>query len=294
MKKIAILLVIALCLTLCGCPATETDAPPVAKDVHITAGRIEPGMTAKDVLVEVTLDREPIACRVTLTGFTATGYYDMEEDEAVPEDFYVRLNVYYSLPKGYDVGNINVTMDCDGGAYDGTGSTGEDDNGCIEAWSYAFYGELPEEPTEPQPTQTQPTEPQPTETQPTEPSHTHSWTEKPSFFVSCTSDSEKTFVCDCGETKTETVPAPGHDLKEGAITPPTCTEKGRQTNTCKRCGAGFINEFPATGHSWSAWTKKSGTEHEHTCSVCGEEESEKHSFNPGSVTCTGCGEDIVN
>ena len=47
MKKLAILLVFALCLTLCGCPAAENapQAPGqlVTKEVHITAGKIEPG-----------------------------------------------------------------------------------------------------------------------------------------------------------------------------------------------------------------------------------------------------------
>jgi len=113
-------------------------------------------------------------------------------------------------------------------------------------------------------------------------------------YVSCTTDSVKTYTCSCGETKKETVPAPGHDLKDGGITQPTCTDPGRQTKTCKRCGAGFINEIPATGHSWSAWGKDTGRVHKRTCNTCGAEETANHNIPSGSVTCTDCGADIVN
>ncbi len=303
MKKLWILLVIALCFTLCACPALEESGPPVAKDVHITAGKIEPGMTAKDILVEVTIDHQPVACRVELTGFTNEGYWEMEEDEKVPNSFLVRLNVYYSLPEGYDVDNINVEMECDGGEYDGTGSVGDDDQGCVEAWSYAFYGELPEEETTLPPVET--TQPTVENTQPTveatqpqtqpQPSHTHDWTEKDgvSFFVDCTKDSVKTYVCTCGKTKTETIPAPGHDLKE-SLSQPTCTQEGHKTSVCRRCGAGFQEEIPATGHNWSEWVKENGSVHKHTCTTCGAEETAKHNIPAGTVTCTDCGEDIIN
>lgn len=297
MKRIALLLAIVLCLTLCGCPAAP-EGPVTAKDVHITAGKIEPGMTARDVLVEVTIDHEPVPCTVELTCFTDTGYYLMEEDEAVPEEFYGRLDVYYSLPKGYDVDNVNVTMECDGGEYDGTGSIGDDENGCIEAWSHAIYDNRTQIPTtQPQDT----TAPQKTTvpedtTAPQEQTHTHSWQEQsPAYtIVSCTQDSEKSYTCACGQTKKETVPAPGHDLKYGTPTPATCTQPGSQTSTCTRCGAGFIDQIPATGHSWSAWIKITGLLHQRTCSTCGEEEKANHNIPSGSVTCTDCGEDIIN
>lgn len=414
MKKTAFLLVIALCLTLCGCPVEETPASPqpqspTVKEVHITAGKIEPGMTAQDVFVEVTIDHQPVPCRVELTGFTSEGYYTMAANEPVPEDFLVRLDVFYSLPKGCTVDDINVTMDCDGGEYDGTGSISVDDNGCEEAWSYAFYGEpqevstihpvnirvlefapgmtvdavkvevtidgelvdaridmtehsengvrementekIPEdsivrlniyyyldhgvtlddievtmdfpgaeydgtgslrdhedgrveawshafygtqEESQPQTPPQQETQP---ETPPQQEAHTHSWIEQtPEFeYVSCTADGVKTYVCSCGETKRETVPAPGHDLAEDSMTEPTCTEIGRKTMHCKRCGAGFITEYPAAGHSWSAWEQDTGRVHKRTCSVCGAEETANHNIPSGSVTCVDCGADIVN
>ena len=323
MKKLfALVLTLLLSVTLCACPAEEvavistenlTSATLKTKAVHITAGKIEPGMTVKDILVEVTMDGQPIPCRVVLTGLSNEGYWEMAEDEKVGDPVFVRLDVFYSLPKGYDVDNIDVTMECDGGEYDGTGSISSDAEGNVEAWSHAIYG-MPEETTpetepqptetEPQPTETEPqpteTEPQPTETEPQEPteppvqSHTHTWVEQPTVYVSCTADSTKTYKCSCGETKTETIPAPGHDWKEGAMTPPTCTRVGSQTMTCSRCGTGFINEFPATGHSWSEWISENGRQHIRTCSTCGEEERANHNIPSGSVTCTDCGEDIIN
>lgn len=288
MKKLAILLLLALCLTLCGCPALENTpqmpAQPVNKEVHITAGKIEPGMTAKDVLVEVTIDHQPVACRVQLTGFAWDGYWEMVEDEPVLEDFFVRLNVYYSLPEGYDVDQINVTMECDGGQYDGTGSIGNDAEGNVEAWSYAFYGE---EPTAP--------ESQPSEEE-TQPQHTHSWMEIPGpSIVDCTIPRVKNYKCDCGETRSETIPAPGHDTKNNVtIKKATCTESGSETYRCKRCNYVLVVEKPANGHTWSNWAHETGLVHKHTCSTCGFEETQNHNIPAGDVICTDCGAAIIN
>ena len=304
MRKIAIILAAALCLTLCGCPAApeEPEIPESSTpfntdvlEVHITAGKIEAGMTVKDVLVEVTINHQPVACRVELTALTDTGYYIMAENEPVAEDFLVRLDMFYSLPKGYTVDDINEVVDCDGGEYDGTGSVGYDDNGCVEAWSHALYGEAAREETQPQ-EQTQPTEQTQPATAPETQPHVHSWTEQnPGFvYISCTADSQKTYTCSCGETKTETVPAPGHDLTEPSVSSATCTQSGSKVTTCKRCGAGFIDEIPATGHTWTEWEKENGLFHKHTCTVCGTEETAAHNIPSGEVTCTDCGEDIIN
>ena len=338
-KMVAVLLILTMLLSLCACSAVEETSSKIL-EVHITAGKIEPGMTAKDVFVEVTIDNQPVACRVKLTGFVWDGYWEMAEDEQVTEDFSVRLDIFYSLPKGYDVENINVTMECEGGQYDGTGSISVDKDGNIEAWSRAFYGEEPEPPenelkedskleTEESASKTEestskleesipeteesipmieetiPTieestpaieESIPTtesETPPIE--HTHNWTELPGpGILSCTVDGVKTFQCDCGETKTEIIPAPGHDLNEWSASSATCTRDGSKSTTCKYCNAGFSVEVPATGHNWLEWVYKTGRVHVHTCAVCGAEEEENHTIPENSVTCTGCGVDIIN
>ena len=283
MKKIfAILLVVALALSLCACPALEQKATSGKPQVHITVGKIEPGMTAKDVFAEVTINNQPVPCRVQLTGFVWDGYWEMADDEPVPDEpFAVRVDIFYSLPKGCDVEDVDITMDSDGGNYDGTGSISDDEDGNIEAWSRAFYGK------EPLPPETEP--------QPTQPDHTHTWVEQPGpSIIDCTSDREKNFKCSCGETKTEIIPAPGHDLKDWNITPATCTKEGQKTTSCKRCGAGFTVDLPAIGHIWSAWVNETGLVHKRTCSECGAEEEAKHNIPSGSVTCTDCGADIIN
>ena len=316
MKKLSIFLVAVMLLTLCGCPAQEETptTPPTAAateaavpQVHITVGEITPGMTAKDVLAEVTIDNRPVACRVQLTGFAWDGYWEMAADEPVPESFFVRVDIFYSLPKGCDVEDVDITMDCDGGYYDGTGSISNDDEGNIEAWSRAFYGEEPlppeTEPTEAptQPTEPQPTEPQPTEPQPTEPEegyhptfHAHFWVENMAGPISCTTDSVITYSCTCGQTKQETIPAPGHDMRDGAVTQPTCTEVGTQTKRCSRCSYALVIETPATGHTWSDWEHATGRVHKHTCITCGAEETEEHKIPAGDVVCTECGAAIIN
>lgn len=278
-RTFAIVIVLALCMSLCACPALEQEVTSGTPQVHITVGKVEPGMTAKDVLVEVTIDHQPVACRVELTCFTDTGYYVMAEDEAVPENFFGRLDVYYSLPKGKTVDDIDVTMTCDGGEYDGTGSVGNDAQGNEEAWSHAIYGEDAT-------TQEQ----QPIET------HIHTWVEDPGKYkpVTCTTDGSKTYNCQCGETWVEKLPATGHDWKVGAERKPTCTEPGSQSKTCKNCGAGLLDSKPATGHSWSAWEYSTGQVHKRSCSSCGAEEEEQHTVPSGTVKCTGCGYDIVN
>lgn len=294
MKKLEIFLVFVLCLTLCGCPALE-NTPQVSeqfvtKEVRITAGKIEPGMTAKDVSVEVTIDHQPVACRVQLTGFASDGYWEMAEDEPVPDPFLVRLDVFYSLPKGYDLDQIHVTMECDGGEYDGTGSISFDAAGNVEACSHAFYGALPEE--EYQSTEQQQTSSDvPIQTAP----HVHVWVEKnENTYISCTTDTVKTYACTCGEGKQETIPAPGHDMQDGAIQSPTCTELGRQTKRCSRCSYVIVIETPATGHSWSDWAHETGLVHKRTCSTCGAEETQNHNIPAGDVICTDCGAAIIN
>lgn len=293
-RTFAIVIVLALCMSLCACPASEQEATSGKPQVHITVGKIEPGMTAKDVFVEVTINNQPVPCRVQLTGFVWDGYWEMAADEPVPDEpFAVRVDIFYSLPKGCDVEDVDITMDSDGGNYDGTGSISNDDDGNIEAWSRAFYGK------EPLPPETESTEatPQPTEApaQPTQPTHTHTWVEQPGpSIIDCSLDRTKTYKCSCGETKTETIPAPGHDLKDWTETPATCTKDGQKTTSCKRCNAGFTVDIPATGHIWSAWIKETGLVHKRTCSECGAEETENHNIPAGSVTCTDCGADIIN
>ena len=121
--------------------------------------------------------------------------------------------------------------------------------------------------------------------------HTHAWDEgKVTKEASCTEKGEKTFTCSCGETKTEEIPALGHDWGEvscswagdnsacsasrvckrdashtesESVKPtektnkePTCTEKGEKTLSAVFTNSAFAAqsktvEIPALGHDYA-------------------------------------------
>ncbi len=64
----------------------------------------------------------------------------------------------------------------------------------------------------------------------------------------CTKAGEKTITCsECGESKTEEIPATGHHYEETSNVPPTCTDDGKKVSTCE-CGESKTEIIPATGH----------------------------------------------
>lgn len=68
----------------------------------------------------------------------------------------------------------------------------------------------------------------------------------------CTTEGVKTYTCSNGETRTETIPALGHDMgdKWEITKNPTCTEKGSKTRKCSHCGETETVEIDALGHDW--------------------------------------------
>ena len=69
----------------------------------------------------------------------------------------------------------------------------------------------------------------------------------------CTTEGVKTFTCqnDPSHTRTEVIPALGHDLKETIVKAPTCTETGSKKVACTRCDYEDSQvEIPALGHKW--------------------------------------------
>lgn len=98
-----------------------------------------------------------------------------------------------------------------------------------------------------------------------DPDHKHSYTESITKEPTCTEAGEKTYICGCGDSYTEEIPAKGHNYKDGicsecgekdpahkhsyteSITKePTCTEAGEKTYTCG-CGDSYTEVIPATG-----------------------------------------------
>ena len=112
----------------------------------------------------------------------------------------------------------------------------------------------------------------------------------------CTEDGVKTYTCSNGETRTETIPALGHDFGEWEITKnPTCTEKGSKTRKCSRCGETETVEIDALGHDWelesdTATCTEDGVK-TYKCSRCNETRTEDspahHTFIAGG--CDKCG-----
>ena len=109
-------------------------------------------------------------------------------------------------------------------------------------------------------------------------------------------EGEKLFTCTvCKATKTQVIPTLDHvhNYEETVeITPPTCTEDGYTTHTC-RCGDSKVDsEVKALGHTMSEATC---TKPE-VCSVCGTtgKAALGHKWNPATctepMTCSVCGE----
>ena len=69
---------------------------------------------------------------------------------------------------------------------------------------------------------------------------------------SCTTEGVKTYTCTNGKTKTETIPALGHDYENWIVTKEaTCTEDGEKKRTCKREGCGhFETEVIPAAHDY--------------------------------------------
>ena len=105
--------------------------------------------------------------------------------------------------------------------------------------------------------------------------------------ATCTEEGEKTFTCSvCGDEKTEKISATGHQHTEiRNKKEATCKETGYSGDTwCKDCGKKILSgqTIAKTGnHSWDAGkvtTKATCTEEGEktfTCSICGDEKTEK-------------------
>ena len=88
----------------------------------------------------------------------------------------------------------------------------------------------------PKPTATPTPTPEPTPT-PTEIPHEHVYTESITKEAICTEAGEKTFTCDCGNSYTESIKAPGHHYGEYVYNNDATQEKdGTKSRTCVVCG----------------------------------------------------------
>ncbi|MBQ9878819.1 MAG: hypothetical protein IJM45_00135, partial [Clostridia bacterium] len=68
--------------------------------------------------------------------------------------------------------------------------------------------------------------------------------------ATCEGEGVRTFTCECGETKTESIPANGHSFVSTVISP-TCTEDGYTLWECENCNASYTTDpVAASGHAW--------------------------------------------
>lgn len=109
--------------------------------------------------------------------------------------------------------------------------------------------------------------------------------------ATCTTDGVKLFTCECGETKTEVIPAKGHNLQVSSEVAATCTEDGEKKGVCTACGLEDVVVLHATGHEYESTTTQPTCDVDgyvvYTCKNCDDEYRETGVRATGHIT-TGC------
>lgn len=286
----AIAFAVCCMLPLTGCDGVQEPGNGVGggpnetadTEIVITVGEIKEGAQVSSVPVEVAIYGEPVECRTEWVIYSTDSYAYLEPTDTFPANYWGRLDVYYNIPEGSLLDNMEASIVAPGGTYDGTGDYGTADNGQTIAWSHIQYGSEPEADT-------------PDDTPDDTPSHSHSWTvdNSRSQSAGCTYDGYKTMTCKgCDETYKETIPAKGHAYTSTVTEAATCTEGGVERFSCANCGTVYEEYIYAKGHSWGSWQDISKTHHQRHCSACGASETAECTFS--GVSCTGCGQVVIN
>ncbi len=107
----------------------------------------------------------------------------------------------------------------------------------------------------------------------------HDWTDSyasASVAATCISEGSQPQVCSrCGASRTQTIPALGHNYRSSVLEEATCTQAGTTAHTCSRCGDSYTETVKALGHNYrskitvKATCEEEGTE-TYTCSRCGD------------------------
>ena len=130
----------------------------------------------------------------------------------------------------------------------------------------------------------------------------HTWVLQSQQAATCTSNGYRSYSCACGQTKSETIYASGHNYSYGSWEQYSSSQH-RRTGSCRNCGA---TDYDYASHSMSygAWSNSSSSQHSRsaTCRTCGYSTTEygSHSYSTGSwskysdtqhrrtKTCTSC------
>ena len=131
----------------------------------------------------------------------------------------------------------------------------------------------------------------------------HTWVLQSQQAATCTSNGYRSYSCACGQTKSETIYASGHNYSYGSWEQYSSSQH-RRTGSCRNCGA---TDYDYASHSMSygAWSNSSSSQHSRTasCRTCGYSTTDygNHSYSTGSwskysdtqhrrsKTCSGCG-----
>ena len=131
----------------------------------------------------------------------------------------------------------------------------------------------------------------------------HTWVLQSQQASTCTSNGYRSYSCACGQTKSETIYASGHNYSYGSWEQYSSSQH-RRTGSCRNCGA---TDYDYASHSMSygSWSNSSSSQHSRTasCRTCGYSTTEygNHSYSTGawskysdtqhrrSKTCSGCG-----
>lgn len=89
-------------------------------------------------------------------------------------------------------------------------------------------------------------------TKPTETTHSHKYTSKITKNANCTSNGEKKYTCECGDSYTEVIKATGHSYTLKTTKNATCTNQGFKEYVCS-CGNSYKENINKLGHDWGEW-----------------------------------------
>ena len=111
----------------------------------------------------------------------------------------------------------------------------------------------------------------------------HYWVKSAEVAGTCTHPSYIHYECGngCGDTKTDTIKAPGHDWKDlYELQPATCTLAGSMKTECKVCGEVGSRLAAIIPHEFGDWTVTKNVDNGmcvriRSCIMCGKQEAEE-------------------
>ena len=131
----------------------------------------------------------------------------------------------------------------------------------------------------------------------------HTWVLQSQQAATCTSNGYRSYSCACGQTKSETIYASGHNYSYDSWEQYSSSQHRREAY-CRNCGDSDY-EYASHSMSYGSWSNSSSSQHSRTasCRTCGYSTTDygNHSYSTGSwskysdtqhrrsKTCSGCG-----